>query len=556
MEDSNKKDDISISINYAGHIEDSGMWISLKVKNYLGKQDKEVKVLLSNITYKSLRKIILDNGGLCTDGKSEYNTLLKEYNKGIKNGLIPIKWLHQDLGWQKFEGKQVFYYNNAISEDNSVESEYVGNVDVKSEKGVIDEVSKMIKQCIEQTEDWSPLEAVIAFCVGAIVLPYANKCWFKRLDNPMLHLVGDSTNGKTTALELFTGLGSSPEKNGKGFRLIHGSTSKSIIKRLEGVQGIPVSIDEMKKAKKGTYDDLIYTIGNGISPERLIAGGQRIQTSKPFASVVMSSGEGSLLSLCGSTTGLSVRCFEFFNVQWTESKAQALAISECIAKNYGLVPPLIAKELLKNGKQWQNRWDEISNEVQKKIETDRLGGSIVERITSFVVLFILSAEIANHVLGINLDIKEISKFCYDYLIIATSDNTNLGYRAYDYLMNHLFEHPEAYINDEFGGRGLWNDYYLEPGQIGIIREAGKKHLIGDVVYDKVIIFKRNYFENLLREGNFEPKVATRKLNEAKYLNSKDKSHPLYRDKISINNVSCECYLLYFKNDEFGEAIDD
>lgn len=546
----------NVTINYIGSIEDGGTLVSLKVKNYIGKKDKNVIVRLSDLSPKSLRKIILDNGGICKKEKYEFNTLLKNYEKGIKNGLIPVKWLHMELGWHEIEGKLVYYFDNAISEDDSVESEYNGTISLKSENGDITELTTMIMTWIEKTEEWSPLEAVIAFSVGAIVLPYINKCWYKRLDNPILHLVGDSTNGKTTSLELFTGLASSPEKNAKGFRLIHDSTNTSIIMRFEGIEGIPVSIDEMKKGKKGAYSELIYTIGNGSSPEKAKAGGLKIKESKPFTSVVMSSGEASLLSLCGNTTGLTVRCFEFFNVQWTESKAQALAISECVAKNYGLVPPLVAKELLTNGKQWQNRWDEISNDVQKKIETDRLGGSIVERITSYVVLFTLAAEIANHVLGVNLNVEEISKFCYDYLIIATADDTNLGYRAYDYLMNHLFEHPEAYINDEFGGRGQWNDYYLEPGQIGIIREAGKKHLIGDEVYDKVIIFKRNYFENLLREGNFEQKVAIRRLNEAKYLNARDISHPLFPKKVSINNVSCDCYALYFRNDEFGESIDD
>lgn len=546
----------NVTINYVGSIEDGGIILSLKVKNYIGKKDKNVIVRLADLSPKSLRKIILDNGGICKKEKYEFNTLFKNYEKGIKNDLIPVKRLHMELGWHKIEGKLVYYFDNAISEDDSVESEYNGTISLKSENGDITELTTMIMTWIEKTEEWSPLEAVIAFSVGAIVLPYINKCWYKRLDNPILHLVGDSTNGKTTSLELFTGLASSPEKNAKGFRLIHDSTNTSIIMRFEGIEGIPVSIDEMKKGKKGAYSELIYTIGNGSSPEKAKAGGLKIKESKPFTSVVMSSGEASLLSLCGNTTGLTVRCFEFFNVQWTESKAQALAISECVAKNYGLVPPLVAKELLTNGKQWQNRWDEISNDVQKKIETDRLGGSIVERITSYVVLFTLAAEIANHVLGVNLNVEEISKFCYDYLIIATADDTNLGYRAYDYLMNHLFEHPEAYITDEFGGRGQWNDYYLEPGQIGIIREAGKKHLIGDEVYDKVIIFKRNYFENLLREGNFEQKVAIRRLNEAKYLNARDISHPLFPKKVSINNVSCDCYALYFRNDEFGEAIDD
>ena len=76
---------------------------------------------------------------------------------------------------------------------------------------------------------------------------------------------------------------------------------------------------------------------------------------------------------------------------------QAEAINECVHSNYGLVTPLVAKELLENSDKWKARWEYWRNKVEARIEKQQITLSIGGRIADYVALFTLSAEILNKV---------------------------------------------------------------------------------------------------------------------------------------------------------------
>ena len=519
--------------------------ILLEIKDYISGGSHDVRLKVDEITPVSLRKVILKNNGLCLEEGKLYERLMEYYCRAVANNLITILRHHKKLGWDTMDGQPVFCGHTIVA-NNDIQSEYVGDVDVNP-KGNIANIVKMINEEILACEEWSPLQAVIAFSAGATILPFAKKIWGIKLNNLIIHLLGNSSSGKSTALRLHTGLGANPEGK-KGFWLTHESSLVAVIRRIGDNKGFPVSIDELKKStSKKDYDSFVYDVGNGEEKDRLGAGGNKFQHAAIFDTVVLSSGEVSILKKCSSAEGVRARSIEIFNEQWTKSKKQANSICQCVSQNYGFLPPLVASELLKNSDEWYARWKEIDGKVQAKIEKDKIFLSIVPRVADFVVLFTLAAEVVNRVLGISLDVDKIFKFAYQYIIVANAEEANLAERAYTYLLEYYSMHKEKFALGEFYGCQTQNNVYmLNDDEEGFVRYANRKRIINGMEYDRQIVFRMSSIERILDEAGFSVKVALSKLKEAKYLQTKGDDR--FYAHVTINDVEQKAIILYYKDD--------
>ena len=526
--------------------------LTFSFPDYLLGGKKSVSMELTKINPKSLRNQILKNNGICEDSELQYKQLMKSYNKSAMQHVLKIIRKHDNLGWELLDDKElVFYGDTAVSERDDIQSEYDGALDIKP-KGSIEKIVTMIKKQILDIKEWSPMQAVIAFSASATVLPFVKTFWGVDLDNPILHLHGGSTSGKSTVLKLNAGLGSNPAKK-KAFWLTHESSLVALIKRIGNNMGYPVSIDELSSAKRKEYDEFVYSLGNGEEKDRVKAGGVGLQESASFSTVIMSSGEVSLLRKCSSNEGIRARCIEISNVTWTASKEQANEIKRCMRYNYGFLPELIAKELLKNTELWKTRWSEISRDVEMRIEKDKIMISIIPRVADYVTLFILAAEIVNKVLNIKLDVKKIYDFCYMHIVVANADEANMAQRVYDTLLEHYGMHRDLFPEGEYYGCKSQNNVYsLNPEEEGFTRSAYRKRTVNGVVMDRQIVFRLSSIERILDEKGFSVKVALNKLKDAKLLGTKDDRR--YTSKVTINDVEQDVVIIYVKDGSF-DGID-
>lgn len=525
--------------------------ITIRIRDCINNKDVEVDILRTNMTPAVVDKVISENNGVSIDPEATCKYLLDNYNHELMNGAPNVSRWHTDLGWKLQDDNMVFYGNEAISKESSVGSSYDGSIDIKP-MGNINTISKMISNNIH-SEVWSPLEAIIAFGVGSTVLAYANIKWKMSFNNIILHLLGGSTTGKTTALNLFSGLGSNPNSK-HGFAINYASTEGSIIKRIGQNNGYPVSVDEISAGNRKSYESFVYTIGNGEEKDRLKPGGVGLQESVTFQTVVLSSGEVSLLKKCSKNEGLRARCIEFSNISWTSSKEQSNAIKACMKNNYGLVTPAIAKELITNDGSWRERLSFWQKEVESKISEDKILISIGSRVADYVALFATSAEIANDVLGINLDVDRIFKFCYEYIIIANAEEANIGSRAYEAIIEFISLNKEKFADATFygGARSFYDDITLDVNYSGFFYEATRKKTIGEYVYDTVYVFRMGILENVLADAGFaDAKVVLHKLKENGYLKTNAKKDKSYRSYYTINGSSQPCHALYFRDESMS-----
>lgn len=502
-------------------------------------------VAIDELNKEKFKKLILKNGGVCTCPDAQFKKLKSEYFKSLIDKSAHIIKIHKDLGWKNSNGTNVFLGHNKISLTGE-ESGYRGNIDV-SPVGNTDELVAMIDKWIIGCSEWSPLEAVISFSVAATILPFIRLVWGMELDNPIIHIIGGSTTGKSTALKMHVSFGSDFTNRKRSFLISFESSLVSIIHRIGQNWGFPVSIDELSAGSRKSYDEFIYTLGNGEEKDRLKAGGIGLQESATFSTVVMTSGEISMHRKCSNNEGIRGRCFEIPNVHWTESKEQSVAIIECLRNNHGLITPLVAEEMLKNSDFWHDRWNEISNKVHSKILDDKVYVSITPRVADFVTLFTMAAEVVNKIFSIKLNVDAIFKFCYDYIIIANAEEANLAERAYACIMGHFSNNLALYPDGElYGCKDQYNGYSLQTEEEGFHRDAARVRKVMGKELNKQVVFRKSSIERILDEGGFSVKVALNKLKEANLLATKDRAR--CTNRATINGVEQDVVVVYYKND--------
>ena len=270
--------------------------IKFKVFDCINDKTLELSIPRTELSPRNVENLIARNNGICEEPEEICNFLLKSYNSCLKTRQFPIERYHTQVGWKEIDGKPVYLGQNVISDNETLQSEYSGKLDLKP-SGDIKEVIDMLNCEIIVTQEWSKLEAILCAAVGSLILSYANHFWDSDLNNVILHLFGGSSNGKSTALTLFASVATNPQKK-KGYWNTYTSTEGSLIKKIGNNEGLPVVIDEISGVTKKQLDSFVYSIGNGEEKDRLKPGGNGLQESAVFQTVVLSSGELSLLKKC------------------------------------------------------------------------------------------------------------------------------------------------------------------------------------------------------------------------------------------------------------------
>lgn len=417
--------------------------------------------------------------------------------------------------------------------------------------GSLEKFSEMVQEQILRTKDWSPLEVVLSMGAGATLLPYANLNWKAQMNNLIVHLLGASSTGKSTALKLFVGLGSCPEPK-EGYWITYGSSDVSIIKRIGQNYGYPVGIDELSASSKKTMSQFVYTVGNGEEKDRLGAGGRKLQSSDIFQTVVMSTGEQSILAKCSKDAGVRVRCIELPGVAWTESKEQSVAIKECLTENYAVVTELLAKELCCKDEYWHERWNAWRKKVEEQMEQRKIRLRTSERISDWVVLFAMAAELFGKVTGVELHMVEIFEFLFQHIIIANEEEADMAVSGYAAIVDYISQYRSRF-RDEIGyGINPYEDTILDPQYDGIIEEISPHEDVKGNKYNGIAVFRPDVVDRILENAGFSsPRLVLNQLREKKLLQTKDAKRNY--SELKINGMKVKCIKVYIQDLTFTDT---
>ena len=486
-------------------------------ENQLNIDKNTEKILLEFRTVREMATELLDRH----DCLYERN-LMKLQNKGIDivksnakyvvecirecESSIIKRYIHSKLGFMDYEGKTIYKLHEAIG----VNSTYVGTYYVKPQ-GSYDEYIKMIQNHVVGNVE---LEFALSSGVSSILLGYIGEDL--GLDSNIIHLVGNSTTGKSTALKLAISCFGYPGSNG-GLYGTYNGTNNALIKKLGGLKGVPYALDEISMSDNNNFTRFVYSLANGADKERLNKDSE-IMEKESWLTTILSNGEKSITRSSNNNAGLQVRVIEAENFTWTKSPEHAEAINHVILNNYGHLAIEFAQYLLD-----KNRNEVIRNYKQEKINLyDELRKRNVyddmsmRRCSKFAII-IQTAFIIEELLDIELDIEGIVD------MIVSIERESIKYRNFHkVVMDFIKQYVDRYRN-KFDGK-------LKSNSQEILGKITDKEDYTELQMEQLS------FELMIKEGGYEDrKIVLKELKKAGFLDcEKDRLTRSRKNSVGVN----------------------
>ncbi|MFD2370570.1 DUF927 domain-containing protein [Brevibacillus sp. GCM10020057] len=409
-------------------------------------------------------------------------TYLREQQKRA-----PHKVLFHHVGWHRDPQDQlVFRHNRMISTDPTATATN------DNEQGLYNlqprgDLATWVNMVQQEVVGHAPLETVLAAGFASAILGYLSY-QYDDVDTLVLHLNGNSTQGKTTAALLGVSVFGMPSHKKRGLGKSWNGTTNSLINMLGGNFGIPIVLDELSMNNAASLTSVLYVLASGQEKARLT---DTIQQRKQgmWALVILSTGEQSIFERTNHNVGLTVRTFEFSNISWTQSAAHADAIRQVIQEHYGHAGEAFVQYLFDQGlgivdqtwKDWQERCTEVLPDTPFRT-----------RIAKKYAILLSAAELANRALSLNLRLDEILAFLVKQEE-TISEQRDIGKKAWQLVVQLIIQHQA-----NFRKEGI----YFHP-----INCWGKMIPQGSYVE---VAFLKHVLEQQLKELGFDdPKVVLR-----------------------------------------------
>ncbi|AWI03124.1 DUF927 domain-containing protein [Clostridium drakei] len=493
-----------------------------------GKDVKEIMVPLGETVTKNKILNLADVGIDVNDNNA--TNVIKQIRNERENA--PRKLVHSNIGFFEKDGKNFFKHNKIISDNkqNDIDSAYIGRLNIKPKGSGKTWLNMINKEVLGRP----PLELALAIGFSAPVVGFiANELG---IESPLIHLYGDSSKGKTTALMLAVSAFGSPSINETGLIMTWNTTTNAMHGSLGGNTGIPVVFDESSMSGKSDFTNVIYSLTAGLDKERMDKEGN-IRSRKSWNTTIGSTGEHSIFVKSKENTGTRMRLFEFENVDWTEDAEHADRIKEIVISNYGHYGTLFARALIILGKE---KVIQIYKDCKQNLIAKMVESEFRERLAGKLAILMVTATIIKKYLKINLTLEEIEK------ILIENENTNvedkdIGKKAYEVIMQEVSRNKSKF--------GVEYEYWKDGN-----KPASDKETWGKIEYKGTkknhtmqIVIIETILKRILKDNGFEdPRLVTKKWKSKGCLDFEEGK--TYRRR-TINDIKTKCYVIKVNQDD-------
>jgi len=223
-------------------------------------------------------------------------------------------------------------------------------------------------------------------------------------NNPILGVIGSSSNGKTTMGNLMLSLGCNPKD--ENYSLSFGSTNNYILEKSGDNCGLPILVDdtsELSNLKK--LEDFLYKLANGKGRGRVsVKRGASTERPKTIKTSIMLTSETSLIErLQNSKSGLTGRYYELVieDKDLFDNNSGASDISNTANKNYGFLLPMMMAEIQKYGvEKFKADVQEEYNKTNRSYEEDP---AVLCRWHSYFAVCKVISKILNDCFSLNFE---------------------------------------------------------------------------------------------------------------------------------------------------------
>lgn len=387
----------------------------------------------------------------------------------------PIKLIHSKLGFSTYEGKEIYKHYKAIG----IESTYTGLYLIEP-KGEKEQVHELIK---EEILTYTPAKFILLASLASVTISYLTEVIDTNII--LVNLFGNSTTGKSTICKFAVSLFGYPGIKENGLFFTYNATDNAIMKRMEGIYGLSVGIDElsMSDSKK---NNMVYKLYGGKNKERLNKDSSQKKNDGWLGSI-FTNGEKSLIKSSSKNVGIQLRVIEVANMQWTKSAEHAEKINEVIMNNYGHMGPMFAEFIMSKDKdELKNKYDKSVKYLMKIFDKKSVKDNFTKRRVANYAMIYLTGKLFSEMFGIDSDLKDIVKM-FIKIERESIKNRNFEVSAFEYIKSYINKHINKFETDKNKVRGeLWGYINKKKGYVEVEINPLK-------------------FEEMLKEGGYEDK---------------------------------------------------
>lgn len=333
-----------------------------------------------------------------------------------KAGILP--WKEQFM----FVGEQCFYRDKESEKFKRSRLKYEGKLDIRK-SGTYEAYKAML-----DAEVIPSVHLSTALVIGASSLLVGYIGGDVNIPNILAHLSGDSSTGKSTALQLAVSIyGGVSCSNGKNSLFASwNSTDNALQEMMAGNNGIAIGLDELGMKQTKNFASMIYRLAEGKEKQRMKFG-EGNQEVREWHTTIISTGELPMEDDTDQATGQKVRLLYFESIPWTDNAGHSERIKNVLLYHYGLLGERLAKRLLSHPKEfWVKKHAKEIPLIADRLECGKLNN----RIANSLALIMVSAKML-YCSGIQIDLDSIRDF-----LIATANATrgaasSIGERAYE-----------------------------------------------------------------------------------------------------------------------------
>lgn len=367
-----------------------------------------------------------------------------------ENSTRPKINIYNCVGWKHLNKELVFRSDTLIGEHKG---KYMGETKLTT-MGTFDGWKALV---LDEVIGRPSLEVILLASMSAIVNGLISHVTTN--ENPIIHICAPSGTGKSTAGflaasvfgEPFEGLRSTVNKNGQHVRVrsvfdTWASTANAVITDKAGNRGVAIILNELGKYTGRDMTSVIYCLSEGTDKKRL---NEKLKTniSEGFATAIISIGESSILDRCQTKAkGLDIRVLEI-DKSLTETADHSHRLKAGARKHNGWAVKMITQYIIDNGgeKYVFDTYSAVLKEECEKAPADKH-----RYIEKFTALFLTTAKIASHALGITFSIEEIRSLCDEFWESKIPEEGSVS-KSFEEIIEHFKVNVKNFYTDSAPG---------------------------------------------------------------------------------------------------------
>jgi hypothetical protein len=402
----------------------------------------------------------------------------------LSNDISKLNYAHRSLGFFKWNDEKLFLLaSNSLA--NGATTHY-SNPRFQFTKGSEEAYQLFLKeQILPHTTTQLALVLGLSSVVGSYLKDYAD------VPTIVLNLNGASSTGKTTMAQFIASLWASPAVNNHSIVKTFNGTFNSIMASIEGINGVPIILDDATAGGNSNKTSLLYTLAQGEAKGRANSEGRLIDGGRSWSGLIIITSETPILSEAETRQGLMARVIETKDTIWTNTAEHAESIKQFISNHYGLIGQKFVQAFLNLSEtKIQSMYESSKKVILSKMKTkDGLSARIANKLAIILTTAILT--------------KNLLK--YDEINLPLLTDMLIGFDQTDVEQRHVGEKAhkviKLYITNNFGKFTILNsdgrtvDTSIK-SSMGHIKYVNKDTMIATIASENV---KKILQDNLIFE---------------------------------------------------------